>query len=124
MLTWGFGLTALVRRATSRAAELSREELRAGGAGVIDRVGTWQPRWLAVMGVTAFRTAFDRKAAQVGEQDWRIGETKVWVLPHPSGLNGHFPPPRLAVEFSRLREAAGMPDLSVGARTRAGTAAE
>jgi TDG/mug DNA glycosylase family protein len=119
MLTWGFGLTALVRRATSRAAELSREELVAGGADLVERVRTWRPRWLAVMGVTVYRTAFARKAAQVGEQAWSIGAARVWVLPHPSGLNGHFPPPRLAEEFTRLREAAGMPDLSAASRSPA-----
>lgn len=117
MLTWGFGLTALVRRATSRASELSRDELVAGGAELVDRVRTWRPRWLAVMGVTVYRTAFHQKAAQVGDQEWTIGTTRVWVLPHPSGLNGHFPPPRLAEEFGRLRVAAGMPDLSAGARS-------
>ena len=70
------------------------------------------------MGVTAFRTAFAQKGAQIGEQEWTIGATRVWVLPHPSGLNGHFPPPRLAEEFGRLRRAAGLADLSAAARGR------
>lgn len=114
MLTWGIGLTSLVRRATVRAAELSREELTAGAAEVAERVHTWHPRWLAVLGVTAYRTAFAVKDAQVGEQQLRIGTTRVWILPNPSGLNAHFPPARIAEEFARLREAAGMPDRSAG----------
>jgi double-stranded uracil-DNA glycosylase len=117
LLTWGLGLTALVRRGTARASELSREELAAGALEVVDRVRASRPRWLAVLGVTAYRSGFGEPAARVGEQQRTIGDTRVWVLPHPSGLNAHFPPRRLAEEFARLREAAGLPDLSVAARS-------
>ncbi len=114
MLTWGIGLTAFVRRPTARASELSRAELEAGGAEVVERVRTWHPRWLAVLGVTAYRTAFAEPRAQIGEQALRIGDTRVWLLPHPSGLNAHFTPQRLAEEFARFRIAAGIPDRSAG----------
>lgn len=50
-------------------------------------------------------------------QSRTVGPTRVWVLPHPSGLNAHFPPRRLAEEFARLREAAGLPDLSAESRS-------
>ena len=110
LLSWGLGLTTMVRRPTSRAAELSRAELVAGAAELLDRVRIWRPRWLAVLGVTAFRAGFDRPAATVGEQDLAIGATRVWVLPNPSGLNAHFPPRLLAEEFARLRRAASLSD--------------
>ncbi|MFJ8855935.1 G/U mismatch-specific DNA glycosylase [Streptomyces sp. NPDC102437] len=112
LLTWGLGLTTMVRRPTTRAAELSRAELVAGAASLTDRVLTWQPRWLAVLAVAAFRTGYGWPGSTVGEQDLRIGATRVWVLPSPSGLNAHFPPRRLSKEFARLRRAAALPDRS------------
>ncbi|CAM4256771.1 G/U mismatch-specific DNA glycosylase [Nocardia ninae] len=110
--TWGLGLTTMVRRPTARAAELTRAELLAGAAELTERVRIWRPRWLAILGVTAFRAGYERPDATVGLQDLRIGETRLWVLPNPSGLNAHYPPQRLAEEFVRLRHAADLPDRS------------
>ena len=64
------------------------------------------PRWLAVVGVTAYRTAFGEARAAVGPQALTAGSTRLWVLPNPSGLNAHWTPDTLAAEFARLREAA------------------
>ena len=44
----------------------------------------------------------------MGPQEESVGETRVWVLPNPSGLNAHWPADRLAAEFARLRTAAGL----------------
>jgi TDG/mug DNA glycosylase family protein len=66
----------------------------------------WKPRWLAVLGVTAYRAAFDDRKAQVGPQERTFGDTRVWVLPNPSGLNAHWTAQTMAEEFGRLREAA------------------
>ena len=115
LLSWGLGLTTMVRRPTAKAAELDRAEMLAGAAELGDRVRTWQPRWLAVLGVTAFRAGYAEPKAEVGEQALRIGETRVWVLPNPSGLNAHFPPRLLAEEFARFRQAAAVPDRRVPA---------
>ena len=59
------------------------------------------------MGVTAYRVAFGRPGAAVGPQDGTIGDTRVWALPNPSGLNASWPAPRLAEAFGELRETAG-----------------
>ncbi|MFC5909197.1 G/U mismatch-specific DNA glycosylase [Streptacidiphilus monticola] len=113
LLTFGLGLTTLVRRPTRRADELGRAELVAGAAQLSRRVRDWQPTWVAFLGVTGFRAGYGRPRAVVGEQELRIGSSRVWVLPNPSGLNAHFPPQRLAEEFARLRRAAGLPDRSL-----------
>ena len=63
-----------------------------------------RPRWLAVVGITAYRVAFDAPRAVVGPQDVAVGDTRVWLLPNPSGLNAHWQLPDLAAEFARLRE--------------------
>ncbi|GGQ74476.1 mismatch-specific DNA-glycosylase [Streptomyces althioticus] len=106
LLTYGLGITNVVARATARADELSAEEYREGGRELAVKVGRLRPRWLAVLGVTAYRAAFDDHAAKVGPQVRTIGESRVWVLPNPSGLNAHWTPAALAEEFARLREAA------------------
>lgn len=106
MLALGLGITNVAPRATARADELTREEMIAGGARLTAKVETWRPAWLAVLGVTAYRVAFGDKDAQVGPQERRIGETRIWALPSPSGLNAHWSPATLAEEFARLRAAA------------------
>ena len=106
LLSLGLGVTNVVVRATARADELTRDEIAAGGELLREKVRRLQPRWLAVLGVTAYRVAFDSPRAKVGPQDLTLGETGVWVLPNPSGLNAHYSAAALAREFSLLREAS------------------
>ena len=106
LLPLGYGITNVSARATATAAELSREELMEGGRILREKVERHRPRWLAVLGVGAYRTAFGRRAAALGPQDEQIGGTRVWVLPNPSGLNAHYTPARLAELFRELRRAA------------------
>jgi double-stranded uracil-DNA glycosylase len=112
LLALGLGLTSLVRRPTAGVAELAKAEFVEGGRLLRRRVLARHPRWLAVLGVTAYRAAFGRPDAAVGLQEDTIGSTRLWILPNPSGLNAHYPPRALATEFARLRVAAGLPDRS------------
>ena len=105
LLGYGHGITNLVARGTARADELTAAEIVAGGEILTAKVRRYRPRWLAVLGVTAYRTAFGVREARVGRQAGSIGDTGVWVLPNPSGLNAHYPLDRLVAEFGRLRRA-------------------
>ena len=105
LLSFGLGITNVAERATARADELTREEITSGGELLRAKVRRLSPRWLAVLGVTAYRVAFAAPTAKVGPQDLTLGETGVWVLPNPSGLNAHYSAAALAEEFGRLREA-------------------
>ncbi len=107
LLRLGLGITNVVARATARADELSQEELREGGRMLRAKVVQLRPRWLAVVGVTAYRTAFGCVRATVGAQQETLDRTRLWVLPNPSGLNAHWNADALAAEFARLRAAAG-----------------
>jgi TDG/mug DNA glycosylase family protein len=107
LLTLGLGVTNLVARATARADELSPDEIVDGGASLREKVTVLEPQWLAVVGVTAYRTAFASRSARVGPQPEPVGGTRVWLLPNPSGLNAHYTPQALAEEFARLREQVG-----------------
>jgi TDG/mug DNA glycosylase family protein len=107
LLPLGYGITNVVDRATAAADELTDEEVRAGGEQLVKKVTRLAPRFLAVLGVGAYRVAFGKPKAAVGEQPERIGETRVWVLPNPSGLNAHYQADALARVFRELREAVG-----------------
>lgn len=104
LLGYGLGITNLVARATARADELTDAELRAGAELLAGKVERYRPRCLAVVGITAYRSAYGRPKATIGLQSDSIGETAVWVLPNPSGLNAHWTPATLAREFASVRE--------------------
>ncbi|MEU3959812.1 G/U mismatch-specific DNA glycosylase [Streptomyces buecherae] len=106
LLTYGLGITNVVARASARADELGADEYREGGRILREKVARLRPAWLAVVGVTAYRVAFDDRKARVGPQDTSLGDTRVWVLPNPSGLNAHWSLETMAEEYGRLREAA------------------
>lgn len=109
LLPLGYGITNVVGRASAAADELSVEEVVAGGKVLRRKVLKYKPRFLAVLGVTAYRVAFAAPKAAVGLQPDPIGDTRVWVLPNPSGLNAHYQAAALARVFGELRGAATIP---------------
>ena len=107
----GIGITNIVVRTTANAAELTPDELRAGTRRLEALVERHRPRCVAILGVTAYRTAFDRPKAQVGPQPERLAGSELWVLPNPSGLNAHYQLPALVEVFAELRRALDRPAL-------------
>ncbi|MFP5245365.1 MAG: G/U mismatch-specific DNA glycosylase [Thermoanaerobaculia bacterium] len=106
LLELGYGITNVVARATAAADELTRDELLEGGRVLTKKVRKYTPRYLAIVGVGAYRTAFERPKAKMGLQEETIGGTKVWVLPNPSGLNANYQAAELAELFRGLATAA------------------
>ncbi|MFF0345351.1 mismatch-specific DNA-glycosylase [Kribbella sp. NPDC004875] len=106
LLDYGLGITNVVDRPSAKAAELTRAELVAGGENLVRKVLEYEPEWLAVLGVTAYRDAFTERTAAVGKQDRTIGTTRVWVLPNPSGLNAHYTLPKLGEAFAELQRVS------------------
>ncbi len=100
---FGFGLTNLVARPTARAAELSKRELTDGVAALAAKIEQFAPRRLALLGLDAFRTAFQRKHARVGPASFELAGAEVWALPNPSGLNAHYQLPDFVRLFADLR---------------------
>ena len=107
LLADGYGITCFVERTTARADELSRGEFELGGKRLVDKILRYKPRVLAVVGIGAYRAAFNNKKALVGPQDETIGNTRVWLLPNPSGLNAHYQLPEMVNLFSEVRKAVG-----------------
>ena len=101
---YGLGITNIAPRATAQAAELTAAELREGGQRLNALVAARHPRYVAILGVTAYRTAFGRPKASIGPQPELLGGARLWILPNPSGLNAHETAGSLAEKFRELRE--------------------
>lgn len=101
----GLGITNVAARATARADELTSAELLAGADHLAALAARWKPRYLAILGITAYRTAFARPKAVMGPQDHDLAGVPIWILPNPSGLNAHWNLAQLATAFAALREA-------------------
>ena len=106
LLDRGYGITNLVARTTATAAELTPEELVAGRRRLARKVRRYAPAWVAIVGLGAYRLAFDRPGAAPGPQRERLGNTGLWLLPNPSGLNANHQLGDLARLFRRLRRAS------------------
>jgi double-stranded uracil-DNA glycosylase len=105
LLSFGYGITNLVPRATATADELSTEELVAAQRRLKSKLKRYQPQVVAVLGISAYRTAFAQKVVALGKQPERLLNTVVWVLPNPSGLNAHYQLADLVEHFGALRQA-------------------
>lgn len=105
LLARGYGITNIVEPATATAAQLSTEQLRAGGRALQRKLRRYRPRCLAVLGIGAYRTAFERPKAALGPQPETLAGARLWVLPNPSGANAHHRPADFARLFRELRVA-------------------
>jgi double-stranded uracil-DNA glycosylase len=103
LLGYGCGITNIVARATVAADELTRDELVAGARILEKKVRRYRPRVLAIVGIGAYRTAFERPRASVGLQEETIGATAIWVLPNTSGLNANYRPEQFVAIYRELR---------------------
>ena len=104
LLKSGYGITNVVPRTTVSADQLKKEEIVAGGEALRAKVLRYRPRVLAVLGLGAYRTAFNQPKASVGRQKDLMGKTVLWVLPNPSGLNANYQREDLARLFRELKD--------------------
>ncbi|QIG40944.1 mismatch-specific DNA-glycosylase [Microbacterium sp. 4R-513] len=108
LLDRGIGISSIVRRATARADELTREELREGAERVAADAARWGAPVIAILGLTAYRQGFARPRAVQGRQEERLGDSELWVVPNPSGLNAHDTIQSLAEAYAGPARAAGI----------------
>lgn len=98
LLKLGYGITAMVRRATATAQELRPEEYHEGAQRLEEKVREYRPKLVCFLGIGAYRTGFKRPKAQLGLQPETIAGVPLWVVPNPSGLNAHF----TVADFGRM----------------------
>ena len=101
LLRSGLGITNLVDRASRSAGELNRAELRQGAQKITKKIDRWRPGVLAVLGMSAYRSAFDRPDAHLGLQPDPLSSSRVWLLPNPSGIQARY---QLADIVDQLKE--------------------
>jgi len=106
LLERGYGITNVVDRASAMADEIASEELVRGARTLEKKAARHRPRFVAFLGVTAYRTAFERRHAAIGRQEERLARSAIWVLPNPSGLNAHYQLADLVRIFTELRAAS------------------
>jgi TDG/mug DNA glycosylase family protein len=102
------GITNLVPFATARADELTRPQLLAGRTRLEGFVEGHHPSVVAMLGITAYRVAFERPRATTGRQPESLAEAQLWVVPNPSGLNAHETIASLATAYAEPARAAGI----------------
>lgn len=105
LLEFNIGITNLLERATATADELTKDELKLGAKRLERKIRRYCPKYVAPLGLTSFRAAFDKPKAVLGKQPQMIGSATVWLLPNPSGLNAHHQPRNLAKMFRELHRA-------------------
>lgn len=106
LLKLGFGITNFVERTTLDAASLSKEEILEGKVKLERKVNKYKPKVLAVLGIGSYKLGFQKPKAKIGLQNDKIGETYIWVLPNPSGLNANYTPADFTELFREMKTFA------------------
>jgi TDG/mug DNA glycosylase family protein len=108
LLARGVGITNVVWRATSSAAELVPEDYARGAVTLARKVRRYRPAVIAFLGIDAYRIVSGERRARIGPQPLRFAGAEVWALPNPSGLNAHYQIEALAQAYAELARAAGL----------------
>jgi len=108
LLDYKCGITVVVKRATRRAEEVSREEFRLSRPDFERRIRRYAPLALAFLGKRAFLGMTNTAEVTWGRQPTRIAAAETWVLPNPSGLNRSLTLDALVSAYAELRVALEM----------------
>ncbi len=93
---FGIGFTDVVKRPTARASDVAPAEFAAGTGVLLKKLAHFRPRIACFHGVTGYRhvqralSGAEAPAIALGLQELRIGQTRVFVVPNPSGANAHY----------------------------------
>jgi TDG/mug DNA glycosylase family protein len=99
----GYGLTNAAFRTTPGSGDLRRGDF-VGAAERLARIAEeLKPGWIAFVGKEAYRGAFNKRP-ELGEQERRLGETRLFVLPSTSPANAAVPYAERLEWFRRLRD--------------------
>jgi double-stranded uracil-DNA glycosylase len=105
LLELRLGITNIVDRATRSADELTADELQRGAKRLMKKARRFHPRFIAVLGMGAFKKAFHLSKVELGRQSESFDGSVVWVLPNPSGLNAYYQKRELVRQLRILRKA-------------------
>lgn len=114
---WGFGITNLIARPTPGIGDLRPQEYLESWSVLRRKIGRYRPAVVALVGVTVYRAILpfaDPEAprpgsVRLGLQRAMVGESRLFVLPNPSGRNANFTHAEMLVAFRKLRRVLGEP---------------
>jgi double-stranded uracil-DNA glycosylase len=106
LLDYGCGVTTVVRRPTRRAGDISSDEFRTARPGLEAKIRRYAPRAVAFLGKRALATMLGRAEVEWGAYGPGFAETRIWVLPNPSGLNKTFTLEALVRAYAEPRAAS------------------
>lgn len=109
LLDYGYGLTAAIHRATTRADEVPRREFLEARPVFEAEMRHYRPRALAFLGKRSLAAMNGVQDVPWGQQPSDFAGTMAWVLPNPSGLNRAFSLDDLVRAYAELRIALGLP---------------
>jgi TDG/mug DNA glycosylase family protein len=106
---YGFGFTDLCKRPTARVTDLASGELANGVAALAAKLEYYKPRIACFHGMTGYRHVLhglmpSAADLRLGPQPLRIGATRCYVVPNPSGANAHFTRADQTHWYDRLAE--------------------
>ena len=117
---WGYGITNVVPRATPGMSDLAREEYQAGARTLLKKIRRYRPAIVALIGVTVWRALLEAldtprartRPVELGMQDTgELGpafaraipeDTRMFVLPNPSGRNANYSYGEMLTAFRSL----------------------
>jgi len=106
LLIYGIGVTNAAARTTPGSGDLRRADF-AGSAERLGRIAAeLNPAWIGFVGKEAYRGVFNERA-QLGEQERRLGGTRLFVLPSTSPANAAVPWDERLRWFRELSRASG-----------------
>jgi TDG/mug DNA glycosylase family protein len=109
LLDYGCGITAVVRRPTKSADEISLEEFRQARRGFESKMLHYAPRSIAFLGKRAVSAMIGRSDVRWGRLPTGYAQTMTWILPNPSGRNRSFALDALVSAYSEFRLALAAP---------------
>ena len=105
---WGIGLTNLVPRATAGMDSLTANDYAAGRLALVRKVRRYQPRLVALLGITLYPIVFPGEAKQAshrpGLQPVTLHKSVVALLPNPSGRNASYSYQTMLRAFRQLND--------------------
>jgi len=108
LLRHGIGVTNAAARTTPGSGDLRKTDF-AGAAERLEEIATRRkPSWIGFVGKEAFRGVFGARP-ELGEQERRLGETRLFVLPSTSPANAAVPWDERLRWFSELARLSQPP---------------
>lgn len=110
LLEWRLGITNMISRASAGIDVLNPAEYRSGLTALERKIRRYQPRTIALLGVTIFRMLFPEGSGpgplDLGPTKTRLAGVPVFLLPNPSGRNAHYSYQTMLSAFRSLRKTA------------------